>query len=77
MSLKYIRPFLADKIVLNRISNLEERVRDLMTAHQRFVSMMEVQELLVATSTDLANVKEIVNSLNRRVAILEDIPPED
>ena len=67
----------ADRIVLTRINNLEERVRDLMTAHQRFVSMMEVQELLVAVSTDLANVKEIVNSLNNRVAILEDIPPGD
>ena len=67
----------ADKILLNRIDNLEERVRDLMTAHQRFVSMTEVQELLVATSTDLANVKEIIVSLNNRVAILEDIPPGD
>lgn len=67
----------ADAILLNRISNLEERVRDLMTAHQRFVSMMEVQELLVSVSTDLANVKEIVNSLNRRMTILEDIPPEN
>lgn len=67
----------ADRIVLNRINNLEERVRDLMTAHQRFVSMMEVQELLVAVSTDLANVKEIIVSLNNRVAILEDIPPGD
>lgn len=67
----------ADRIVLNRINNLEERVRDLMTAHQRFVSMMEVQELLVAVSTDLANVKEIMISLNNRVAILEDIPPGD
>lgn len=67
----------ADRILLNRINNLEERVRDLMTAHQRFVSMMEVQELLVATSTDLANVKEIIVSLNNRVAILEDIPPGD
>jgi len=67
----------ADAILLNRISNLEERVRDLMTAHQRFVSMMEVQELLVSVSTDLANVKEIVNSLNRRMTILEDIPPDN
>lgn len=67
----------ADAILLSRISNLEERVRDLMTAHQRFVSMMEVQELLVAVSTDLANVKEIVTSLNNRMSILEDIPPEN
>ena len=66
-----------DRILLSRINNLEERVRDLMTAHQRFVSMMEVQELLVAVSTDLANVKEIVVSLNNRLAILEDIPPGD
>ena len=68
---------LTDRVVLNRINNLEERVRDLMTAHQRFVSLMEVQELLTSLSTDISALGEIVVSLENRVSILEDIPEID
>ena len=67
-----------DRILVNRLHNLEERVKDLMTAHQRFVSLMEVQELLTLLSTDVAVVKELLSSVEKRLTILEDIPdPSD
>jgi hypothetical protein len=44
---------LNDKIVLNRITNLEERLRDLTIAHTKFVSLLEVQQLLTTVSTEL------------------------
>lgn len=63
-----------DRMTLNRISNLEERIRDLFTAQNNFVSNAQVSELLTAISTELAVIKETLNSIERRVSILEDIP---
>jgi hypothetical protein len=64
-----------DQIVLNRISNLEERVKDLMIAHQRFITLTQVQQIYSVLVTELERVKSTVSSLERRVAILEDLPP--
>ena len=64
-----------DQIVLNRISNLEERVKDLMIAHQRFITLTQVQQIYSVLVTELETVKSTVSSLERRVAILEDLPP--
>jgi hypothetical protein len=66
-----------DAIVLNRISNLEERVKDLMIAHQRFVSLTQVQEIYSVLVTEIERLKTIVSSLEKRVSILEDLPPID
>jgi len=63
-----------DRITLNRISNLEERIRDLFTAQNNFVSNAQVSELLTAISTELSVIKETLSSLEKRVSILEDIP---
>jgi len=62
---------------LNRISNLEERIQDLFTAQSQFVSLLQTQELLTAISTELEQIKVTMNSLERRVGILEDIPTID
>ncbi len=66
-----------DAIVLNRISNLEERVKDLMIAHQRFVSLTQVQEIYAVLVTEIEKLKTTVSSLEKRVSILEDLPPID
>jgi|13_taG_2_1085334.scaffolds.fasta_scaffold01336_4 prefoldin subunit 5 len=66
-----------DALTVRRISNLEERVRDLFTAQNQMVSLTQVQELLTAISTELQAMHETLNSLERRVSILEDIPDID
>lgn len=65
-----------DQIVLKRISNLEERVRDLTIAHQRFISLTQLNELLTIISNDLATIKANIDSLSQRVALLEDNPED-
>jgi hypothetical protein len=66
-----------DASTVRRISNLEERIRDLFTAQNQMVSLTQVQELLTVISTELQAMHETVNSLERRVSILEDIPGID
>lgn len=63
-----------DRQTLNRIANLEERIRDMFTAQGKLVSLLEVQELLVVLGTQLESMQVIINSLEARMAILEDIP---
>ena len=50
-----------DTLTVRRISNLEERVRDLFTAQNQMVSLTQVQELLTAISTELQAMHETVN----------------
>tara|TARA_B100001059_G_scaffold134263_1_gene134543 strand:- start:41851 stop:42078 length:228 start_codon:yes stop_codon:yes gene_type:complete len=64
-----------DQQTLRRISNLEERIRDIFTAQNNFVSLNQIQQLLSVISTDLAVLNETIRSLERRISILEDIPP--
>ena len=66
-----------DALTVRRISNVEERFRDLFTAQNQMVSLTQTQELLTAISTELQVLHETVSSLERRVSILEDIPDID
>ena len=66
-----------DQQTLRRISNLEERIRDIFTAQNNLASTNEVQQLVSVISTELATIRETLNSLERRVSILEDIPNID
>ena len=66
-----------DRQTLNRIANLEERIRDLFTAQSQFVSLLQTQELLAALSTQLEAMQITINSLEERVSIVEDIPDLD
>lgn len=63
-----------DRTQLRRISNLEERIQDLFTAQSQFVTLLQTQELLTAISTELATMKETLDSLERRMSIIEDLP---
>ena len=66
-----------DARTVRRISNLEERVRDLFTANQAYVSLTQVQEIIAVVTTEMAALNDTVISLERRISILEDIPDID
>lgn len=66
-----------DRQTLNRIANLEERIRDMFTAQSQFVSLLQTQELLAALSTQLEAMQITINSIEERISILEDIPDID
>jgi FtsZ-binding cell division protein ZapB len=63
-----------DQKVLRRISNLEERVRDILTVQKQFSTATQITELLAALSLEIETLKEINSSLERRVSIIEDNP---
>jgi hypothetical protein len=63
-----------DQATLRRIANLEERIRDILTAQTRFVTNTQTNELLTLISTELATIRTTLDSLERRISILEDIP---
>ena len=58
--------------LLNRVTKLEERVNDLITAHTRFVTLTQVNQLLVVQQTQNQALQEQVDSLNTRVVGLEE-----
>lgn len=66
-----------DQQTLRRISNLEERIRDIFTAQNNLASINQVQQLLSVISTELAVMNETIRSLEKRLSILEDIPDID
>jgi hypothetical protein len=66
-----------DKTVLRRISNLEERIKDIFTVQQQFVSNTQITELLASITVELETIKETLTSVERRVSIVEDNPDID
>lgn len=63
-----------DARTIRRISNLEERIRDILTANSQFVTASQVQEIITIYSTEIAALNSTITSLERRISILEDIP---
>lgn len=63
-----------DKKVLRRISNVEERIKDILTAQKQFSTASQLTELLAAITLEIETLKEINSSLERRVSIIEDNP---
>ena len=63
-----------DQKVLRRVSNVEERVRDILTVQKQFSTATQLTELLAAITLEIETLKEISSSLERRVSILEDNP---
>lgn len=63
-----------DKKVLRRISNVEERVKDILTAQKQFSTASQLTELLAAITLEIETIKEITSSLEKRVSIIEDNP---
>lgn len=66
-----------DRSVLNRLANLEERLNDVLTAQSQFVSVTQTHELLTSVSTELKTLNETLNSLEKRLTILENLPDLD
>jgi len=63
-----------DQQLLRRVSNLEERVKDILTVQKQFASSTQLNELLAAIALELETIKETLNSLEKRVSIVEDNP---
>lgn len=63
-----------DKKVLRRISNVEERIKDILTTQKQFSTASQLTELLAAITLEIETIKEITSSLERRVSIIEDNP---
>lgn len=63
-----------DRSVLNRLANLEERLNDVLTAQSQFVSVTQTHELLVSVTTELKTLNETLNSIEKRLTILENLP---
>jgi hypothetical protein len=63
-----------DQQTLRRISNLEERVKDILTAQIQFATTTQITELLTAITLELKSTKETLISLEKRVSIVEDNP---
>lgn len=66
-----------DKQVLRRISNLEEVVKDILSAQTQLASSSQITELMSAISLELETIKENLISLERRVSIIENNPDLD
>lgn len=63
-----------DARTIRRISNLEERIRDILTVNSQFVTASQVQEIIAVYSTEIAALNSTIISLEKRISILEDIP---
>ena len=66
-----------DRRTIRRIQNLEERIRDIFTAQQQFVTLLQSQEIMAAISTQLEAIEITLTSLENRIGILEDLPDID
>lgn len=63
-----------DQQTLRRITNLEERIRDIFTAQNNLASTNQVQQIITVLTTEIAVLNETVASLEKRISILEDLP---
>jgi len=63
-----------DQQTLRRITNLEERIRDIFTAQNNLASTNQVQQIITVLTTEIAVLNETVRSLEKRISILEDLP---
>ena len=63
-----------DQQTLRRITNLEERIRDIFTAQNNLASTNQVQQIITVLTTEIAVLNETVSSLEKRISILEDLP---
>ena len=66
-----------DQRTLRRITNLEERIRDIFTAQNNLASTNQVQQIITVLTTEIAVLNDTVSSLEKRVSILEDLPSVD
>ena len=62
------------KRILNRLTKLEDSFNDLCVAVDKFITVQQLQELLVITQTQLDTVENTVDSLEARVLSIEEEP---
>lgn len=60
--------------LLSRLTALEELVNDLITAHQRFITLTQVNQLLTITQTSIQDINETIEALDNRVTAIEEEP---
>ncbi len=63
--------------VLARLTKLENTMNDLITAHQHFITALQVTELLTITQAKIEELRITTESLVDRVEVLEEEPYED
>ena len=66
-----------DKQVLRRIAGLEETVRDILSAQTQLASNSQITELISSISLELETIKINLNSVEKRVSIIENNPELD
>lgn len=61
----------------NRISRLEQLVNKLLSAHQQFVSNLQVQELTGIIEINLSKLQSEITDIKTRLNVLEELPDID
>lgn len=57
--------------VLRRLSALEEHMNDTSVAMDKFITLEQIQDLVILLESSVAALEEQVNSLENRVSVLE------
>lgn len=61
----------------NRMSRLEELINKLLSAHQQFVSNLQVQELTGIVEINMSKLSSEITDIKQRLDILEELPDID
>lgn len=61
----------------NRINRLESLVNKLLSAHQQFVSNLQVQELTGIIEINMSKLNSEISDVKNRLDILEELPDID
>ena len=60
--------------LLSRVTALEAQANDMAVAISKFVTLSQVNQLLVISQTDIADLRAIVEALEERVTSIEEEP---
>jgi len=61
----------------NKIIKLEKLINKLLSAHQQFVSNLQVQELTGIIEINLSEMQNEIAGIKTRLAVLEELPDID
>lgn len=61
----------------NRVSKIERLVNKLLSAHQQFVSNLQVQELTGIIEINLSKLNHELSDIKTRLDVLEELPDID
>lgn len=60
--------------LLSRLTQLENAHNDVIVAIDQFITLQQIQELLVITTADIQDLREQVDALEARVTGIEEEP---